>query len=187
MSKLLIFTAPSGAGKTTIVRHLLNTFPELSFSISATTRRQRPHEKDGYDYHFISKSDFVNKIAKGDFIEWEEVYTNLYYGTLHSEVDRLWAEGKHIIFDIEVKGATNIKKAYPEESLVVFVKPPNEEVLFSRLRERNTESAESLVKRIARAAEELAYENTFDYVLLNDDLATALAEAEQVTRDFLNL
>ncbi|WP_367392874.1 guanylate kinase [Lewinella sp. LCG006] len=187
MSKLLIFTAPSGAGKTTIVHHLLETFPELSFSISATTRRQRPHERDGYDYHFITKEEFVKTIDSGGFVEWEEVYENLYYGTLHSEVDRLWAEGKHIIFDIEVKGATNIKKAYPEESLVVFVKPPSEEILFSRLRERNTESAESLAKRIARAAEELAYEHSFDYVLLNDDLATALAEAEQVTRDFLNL
>ncbi len=187
MSKMLIFTAPSGAGKTTIVRHLLDTFPELSFSISATTRRQRPHEQDGYDYHFITKEDFLKKIENGDFVEWEEVYENLFYGTLHSEVDRLWADGKHIIFDIEVKGATNIKKAYPEESLVVFIKPPSEEILFSRLRERNTESEDSLVRRIARAAEELAYENTFDYVLLNDDLVTALAEAEQVTRDFLHL
>jgi guanylate kinase len=187
MSKLLIFTAPSGAGKTTIVRHLLATFPELSFSISATTRGQRPHEQDGYDYHFITKEDFLKKIDTGDFVEWQEVYAGLYYGTLHSEVDRLWDAGKHIIFDIEVKGATNIKKAYPEESLVVFVKPPNEEVLFNRLRERNTESEDSLAKRIARAAEELAYENTFDYVLLNDDLATALAEAEQITRDFLHL
>jgi guanylate kinase len=184
---MLIFTAPSGAGKTTIVRHLLDTFPELSFSISATTRRRRPHELDGYDYHFITKDDFVKKIDTGGFVEWEEVYENLYYGTLHSEVDRLWDAGRHIIFDIEVKGATNIKKAYPEESLVVFVKPPNEEVLFSRLRERNTESADSLAKRIARAAEELTYENNFDYVLLNDDLDTALAEAEQVTRNFLNL
>ncbi|WP_020538234.1 guanylate kinase [Lewinella cohaerens] len=187
MSKMLIFTAPSGAGKTTIVRHLLNTFPVLSFSVSATTRKQRPHEQDGYDYHFITKNDFIKRIDTGGFVEWEEVYEGLYYGTLHSEVDRLWTAGKHIIFDIEVKGATTIKKAYPEESLVVFVKPPSEEVLFSRLRERNTESPDSLAKRIARAAEELTYENSFDYVLLNDDLDTALAEAEQVTRDFLNL
>lgn len=187
MSKLLIFTAPSGAGKTTIVRHLLAAFPELSFSISATTRRQRPHEQDGYDYHFITKEDFLKKIDAGGFVEWQEVYAGLYYGTLHSEVNRLWDAGKHIIFDIEVKGATNIKQAYPEESRVVFVKPPNEEVLFNRLRERNTESEDSLAKRIARAAEELAYENTFDYVLLNDDLATALAEAEQITRNFLHL
>lgn len=187
MSKMLIFTAPSGAGKTTIVHHLLETFPELSFSISATTRRQRDYEEDGEDYHFISKADFVKKIDASEFVEWEEVYENLFYGTLHSEINRLWTAGKHIIFDIEVKGATNIKKAYPNESMVVFVKPPSKEVLFSRLRERNTESEESLAKRIARAAEELTYEDKFDYILLNDKLDVALEEAEQLTRDFLQL
>ena len=184
---MLIFTAPSGAGKTTIVRHLLKTFPELAFSISATTRKMRPHEQDGRDYYFITPEAFQEKIDAEAFVEWEEVYKDLYYGTLHSEIDRLWQAGKHIIFDIEVKGATNIKKAYPDESLVVFVKPPSEEILFNRLRQRQTEDPDSLAKRIARAAEELTYERTFDYVLLNDDLNTALAEAEQVTRDFLGL
>lgn len=187
MSKMLIFTAPSGAGKTTIVRHLLATFPELAFSISATTRQKRAHERDGHDYYFISPEEFQQRVEQDAFVEWEEVYKDLRYGTLHSEIDRLWKEGKHIIFDIEVKGATNIKKAYPDESLVVFVKPPSEEILFQRLRERQTEDPDSLAKRIARAAEELTYEQTFDYVLLNDDLQTALAEAEKVTREFLAL
>ncbi|PSR14064.1 MAG: guanylate kinase [Bacteroidetes bacterium] len=187
MSKMLIFTAPSGAGKTTIVRHLLRTFPELAFSVSATTRPRRPYERDGYDYYFISPAEFQDKVAAGDFVEWEEVYEGLYYGTLHSEIDRLWAAGKHVIFDIEVKGARNLKNAYPAESLVVFVKPPSPEILFERLRARQTEDEESLAKRIARAAVELTYEQSFDRVLLNDDLAQALAEAEAITRDFLNL
>ncbi|MEL7248710.1 MAG: guanylate kinase [Bacteroidota bacterium] len=187
MSKMLIFTAPSGAGKTTIVRHLLSKFPELAFSISATTRTKRDHEQDGHDYYFITPEEFLHRIKEGDFVEWEEVYSSLFYGTLHGEIDRLWQAGKHIIFDIEVKGATNIKRAYPEESLVVFVKPPSEEILFERLRQRQTEDADSLAKRIARAAEELTYEETFDYVLLNDDLATALAEAEELTRKFLEI
>jgi guanylate kinase len=186
MSKMLIITAPSGAGKTTIVRHLLKTFPELSFSVSATTRAKRPHEVDGVDYHFITKNDFVNKMHNSEFAEWEEVYPNMFYGTLHHEIDRVWQADKHIIFDIEVKGATNLKRAYPDRSLVVFVKPPDEETLFRRLRERNTEDATSLTKRIARMAEELTYEDKFDCVLVNDDLATALAEAEQITRDFLH-
>ena len=187
MSKMLIFTAPSGAGKTTIVRHLLEKFPELAFSISATTRKKRAHEQDGYDYYFISPEEFQQKIEAGAFVEWEAFYGGLHYGTLHSEVDRLWQAGKHIIFDIEVKGATNLKNAYPEESLVVFVKPPSEEILFERLRQRQTEDPDSLAKRIARAAEELTYEDTFDYVLLNDDLTAALQEAERLTADFLGL
>jgi guanylate kinase len=186
MSKLLIFTAPSGAGKTTIVRHLLSQFPELAFSVSATTRNRRAHEVDGHDYYFLTPDDFRQKVAEGAFVEWEEVYEGLCYGTLHSEIDRLWQAGKHIVFDIEVKGATNLKNAYPDATLVVFVKPPDAEALFARLRARNTETEDSLAKRIARAAEELTYENNFDYVLLNDDLAQALAEAEQLTRDFLN-
>lgn len=187
MAKLLIFTAPSGAGKTTIVRHLLKKFPQLAFSISATTRTQRPHEEDGKDYYFISPQEFRVRQGDGKFVEWEEVYEGLYYGTLHSEINRLWSQGKHIVFDIEVKGATNLKKAYPDESLAVFVKPPSPEVLFARLRGRKTEDEESLRKRIARAEEELSYENSFDKVLLNDDLETALAEAEEIVRDFLGL
>lgn len=187
MSKMLIFTAPSGAGKTTIVRHLLKKFPELAFSVSASTRNKRSHEIDGHDYYFISDEDFEQKVQDDKFVEWEEVYRGLRYGTLHSEIDRLWNNGKHIVFDIDVKGATNIKKAYPKESMAVFVKPPSAEILFKRLRDRNTEDEESLRIRLARVTEELTYESTFDYVLLNDQLDVALAEAEKLTRDFLGI
>ena len=182
---MLIITAPSGAGKTTIVRHLLATFPELAFSVSATTRARRPHEVDGEDYHFISKEAFLDKIRHQAFAEWEEVYEDMYYGTLHEEIERIWQAGKHIVFDIEVKGATNLKRAYPERSLAVFVKPPDRETLFRRLRDRQTEDEAGLAKRIARAEEELAYEDKFDRVLVNDDLPTALTEAVRVTHDFI--
>lgn len=185
MDKLLIFTAPSGAGKTTIVRHLLKTFPELAFSISATTRSPRPQELHGRDYYFIQPEEFAERIAAGEFVEWEEFYGGLRYGTLRSEVDRLWSHGKAVVFDVEVKGATSLKEAYPEQSLAIFVKPPTPEVLFERLRARKTENEDSLRKRIARAAEELTYENRFDLVLLNDDLATTLREAEEIVKSFL--
>ena len=184
--KLLIFTAPSGAGKTTIVRHLLATFAALAFSVSATTRPPRPGEVDGHDYYFLSPTEFARRIAAGDFVEYEEVYPGRFYGTLHSEVARIRAAGRSVVFDIEVKGATNIKKHYPTESLAVFVAPPDRETLFQRLRDRSTEDAESLRVRIARAAEELAYATTFDRVLVNDELTATLAEAERITRDFLN-
>ncbi len=185
--KILIFTAPSGAGKTTIVRHLLTYFPDLAFSVSATTRKQRPNEVDGKDYYFLSQDDFQQKIAQGDFVEWEEVYPGGFYGTLRSEINRLWALGKTIVFDIEVKGATNLKKFYPEDSLAVFVQPPSEEVLFQRLRGRSTEDAASLAARIKRAGEELRYATSFDRILLNDVLQEALAEAEILTANFLAL
>ncbi|MEM1216527.1 MAG: guanylate kinase [Bacteroidota bacterium] len=187
MEKLLIFTAPSGAGKTTIVRHLLKTFPELDFSISATTRAARPREQHGRDYYFISPQDFAQRIEKEEFIEWEEFYGGLRYGTLRSEVTRLWAAGKAVVFDVEVKGATQLKAAFPAQSLAVFVKPPSPDILFERLRARQTESEDSLRKRIDRAAEELTYEDHFDQVLLNDDLAATLAEAEEIVRTFLDL
>lgn len=186
MSKLIIFTAPSGAGKTTIVRHLLQQLPDLAFSVSATTRSKRSHEVDGQDYYFLTKEDFRQRVADNAFVEWEEVYEDLLYGTLRSEVERLWALGKHIIFDIDVKGASKLKQVYPDCSLAVFVKPPSREVLFERLRARKTESAESLRKRIDRAAEELTYENCFDEVLVNDDISIAFAQAEELVRSFLN-
>jgi len=186
MSKLVIVTAPSGAGKTTIVRHLLSTFDNLVFSVSATTRSKRDHEVDGKDYYFISQADFRAHIAAGDFLEWEEVYDNQFYGTLKSEVSRIWDAQLHIIFDIDVKGALNIKKAYPQDSLAIFVKPPSPEVLFQRLIGRQTENAESLKKRLARAEEELGYENKFDHILVNDTLEHALEESEHVVREFLN-
>ena len=186
--KMILFTAPSGAGKTTIVRHLLETFPdELAFSVSAATRARRPHEQHGVDYYFLSPEEFRAHIAEGKLLEWEEVYQNQYYGTLLSEIDRLWQQGKCVVFDIDVKGATNIKLAYPDHSLAIFVKPPSADVLFGRLRARATEDEASLRRRIARATEELTYERSFDRVILNDDLDTALAEAEQMVRDFLGL
>lgn len=178
--KLIVFTAPSGAGKTTIVKHLLAKYDELDFSVSATTRAPRPHEVHGKDYYFLSPEEWQQKIKEGDFLEWEEVYQGQYYGSLKSEVERLWDLGKYVVFDMDVKGATNIKKIYGDKAITIFVKPPSPEVLFSRLRNRQTESEDSLRKRIARAAEELTYESTFDIVLLNNDLATCLAEAEEI-------
>ncbi len=186
MSKLLIVTAPSGAGKTTIVRHLLQQFSNLAFSISATTRERRAHEVDGVDYYFISVEDFKARVQAGAFVEWEEVYEDQFYGTLRSEIERLWAEGKDIVFDIDVRGALNLKNSFPEQALTIFVKPPSPEVLFERLRQRRTESEESLRKRIARASDELAWENKFDVVLVNDILERVLAEATAVAAGFLN-
>ena len=185
--QLLIFTAPSGAGKTTIVRHLLQHFGELAFSVSATNRPMRPGEEDGVSYHFLTTEEFHDKIAAGEFIEFEEVYPGRMYGTLRSEVERLWARGRTVVFDIEVKGATNIKRQFPDNSYAVFVNPPSPEVLFQRLRDRSTESAVELEARIDRAGMELEYVNTFDRVLENDDLETALAEAEEIAKEVLGL
>jgi len=187
MSKLVLFTAPSGAGKTTIVRHILSKYEEVDFSVSATTREKRPHEEEAKDYYFLSKHDFLHKVKQGDFLEWEEVYEAQYYGTLRSEIERLWKEGKHVVFDIEVKGATNIKNAYPEQTLAIFIDPPSAEVLFERLRNRKTESEASLKKRMKRAANELTYVDKFDKVLVNDILEVAFAEAEKMVEDFLQI
>ncbi len=183
--KILIFTAPSGAGKTTIVRHLLSHFPDLAFSVSATTRAKRPQEVEGKDYYFLAPADFQAKIEQDAFVEWEEVYPGGFYGTLHSELQRLWALGKTIVFDIEVKGATNLKRLYPNNSLAVFVQPPSKEILFQRLRDRSTEDESSLAVRIQRAGEELLYVDRFDRVLVNDELVPALAKAEVLTANFL--
>lgn len=185
MNKLLIFAAPSGAGKTTIVRHLLGKYPNLSFSVSATTRARRSYETDGTDYYFISVEEFRGRIEAKAFAEWEEVYEGQFYGTLHSEIERLWADGKDIIFDIDVYGAVRLKKKYPEQALTVFVKPPSREVLIERLRLRGTESEETFAKRIVKADVELAFENKFDVVLVNDDLEEALKRAEKIAEDFL--
>lgn len=183
--KLLIFTAPSGAGKTTIVRHLLKTFDELAFSVSATNRPIRPGETDGQSYHFLTSAEFESKITTGEFVEYEEVYPGRMYGTLRSEIERLWALGKVVVFDIEVKGATNLKRLYPDNSTAVFVNPPSPEILFQRLRDRNTESEADLEVRIARAAMELDFVDSFDKVLINDDLETALTEAERIVVELL--
>ena len=185
--KILVFTAPSGAGKTTLVRHLLDVMPErLAFSVSATTRPPRDYEVDGHDYHFLSRAEFERRARDGEFLEYEEVYPGRYYGTLASEVTRLWAEGKVVLFDIEVKGATNIKHRFGDAARVVFVAPPDEETLFARLRGRGTEDEDSLAGRIARAAEELAYRDGFDRVLVNDDLAAAKAEAERICAEWVS-
>ena len=185
--KLLIFTAPSGAGKTTIVRHLLKVRKDISFSISACTRTPRYGEVSGMDYYFMTADEFKRKVANGDFVEYEEVYENQFYGTLRSEIDRLWGMGKHVLFDIDVKGASAIKRAYGEEALTIFVKPPSFEILKQRLFSRKTEDEASLRKRINRVKEEMTYERNFDITLINSDLEVALAEAEGIVENFLTL
>ncbi len=184
---MLIFTAPSGAGKTTIVRYLLTIFDNLSFSVSATTRPPREGEIDGKDYYFLTLRKFNNRIKKNAFAEWQEVYPGKFYGTLKKEIEKKWRKKKDIVFDIEVKGATNLKHLYGDRALAVFIRPPSLEVLISRLEKRDTENKKTLGERINRAKEELTYENNFDKILINDDLATALAEAEIIVRDFLDL
>ena len=186
--RVIIFTAPSGAGKTTLVRHLLKNLPNnISFSVSATTRTKRAIETEGLDYYFLDHQTFQQKIDDQAFIEWEEVYEGCRYGTLKSEVDRIWTMGKQVIFDVDVKGATNIKKHYGDKALAVFVKPPSLDTLVERLTNRQTETPESLQKRIARATMEMGYENNFDCTIVNDDLDTAKREALQIVQDFLEL
>ncbi len=186
MPKLIVLTAPSGAGKTTIVHALLQARPDLSFSVSATTRACRPSETDGVDYHFLSRDAFRTLIEQDAFLEWEEVYPDQFYGTLHREVQRCWAAGKHLIFDIDVKGATRIKQAYPEETLTIFVKPPSLEILRERLQNRESESPENIRKRLDKAAFELSFENFFDIVLVNDILDNTLREAVRIVNRWLD-
>jgi guanylate kinase len=183
--KLIVFTAPSGSGKTTIVRHILTTFPNTSFSVSATTRQRRPHEEEGRDYYFVTTEAFTHWIYIEAFAEWEEVYPGQFYGTLKSEIERLHKIDQHVIFDVDVKGAMHIKQIYPEETLTVFVKVPSMAVLESRLRARGTDNEENLAKRLAKAELELTYESTFDIVLINDVLEDTLCQAEDIVRNFL--
>lgn len=185
MHHLIVITAPSGAGKTTIVHHLLTSFPELAFSVSATTRARRPHEQDGRDYYFLSPENFQQRVKENGFIEWEEVYPGQFYGTLRQEVERLWAEGRDIIFDIDVKGALAIKSAFPQQTLTIFIKPPSVDALRQRLRQRQTETPESLQRRIDHALHELAYEDQFDRVVVNDDLQQALQQAQHIVGRFI--
>ena len=185
--KLLIFSPPSGAGKTTIVKHLLNKYGDkLAFSISATTRELRGDEVDGKDYYFISKEDFLHKVAKHEFIEFEEVYSGTFYGTLRSELERIWALGKHVVFDIDVIGGLRLKSKFPDEALAIFVNPPSLEVLKERLSGRGTDSQEKLNERFAKAELELSYADKFDVILNNFELETAKAEAETLFFDFIN-
>ncbi|GMN10241.1 guanylate kinase [Croceitalea sp. MTPC9] len=184
--KLIIFSAPSGSGKTTIVRHLLEQ-PELNlaFSVSATSRPRRGREKHGINYYFISVSEFKKHIKNDDFLEWEEVYRDSFYGTLKTEVERLWAEGKNVIFDIDVVGGLRIKKKFPKETLAVFVKPPSVDELKIRLKKRSTESDDKINMRVAKASVELATAPQFDKVIKNYDLDTALNEAHKLVAEFV--
>ena len=185
--KLIIFSAPSGAGKTTIVRRLLEKHSDkIAFSISASTRQPRGAEVNGVDYYFISKEDFLHKVAKHEFIEFEEVYSGTFYGTLRSEVERIWNEGKHVIFDIDVVGGLRLKSNFPEQALAIFVNPPSLEVLKERLTGRGTDSQEKLNERFAKAEHELSFADKFDVILQNNDLETACAEAEKLVIDFIN-
>ena len=185
--KLIVFSAPSGSGKTTIVRHLLEqTDLPLAFSISATTRAPRGAEKEGVDYYFLSPEAFKSKIEKGEFLEYEEVYPGLFYGTLASEVNRLWNENKAVLFDIDVMGGISIKKSFPNETLTVFVQPPSIETLEERLRSRNTDTEETLQIRLSKAQQELDKAQAFDEIVINDDLSTALTQTEELVRSFLS-
>ncbi len=185
--KLIIFSAPSGAGKTTLVKHLLAQGLPLSFSISACTRAPRINEVNGEDYHFISLDSFKEKIKAGEFLEWEQVYEDVYYGTLLAELERIWALGKHVIFDVDVKGGLKIKNIFPTQSLAIFVMPPSVEQLEERIRNRKTETTENIEKRISKATYELEFANEFDYILLNDNLEIAKSEAYTIVADFLNV
>ncbi len=182
--KVIIFSAPSGAGKSTVVGHLLKTFPFLEFSISATSRSPRGSEKDGVEYYFFSEQQFRDLIARDAFVEYEEVYPGSFYGTLRSEVERIWAKGHVILFDIDVKGGVNLKRIFGDNALSVFVRPPSVEELRRRLVGRGTDSPEAIEKRVAKAREELEYESRIDRVLENDRLEKTLAEAEEIEKKF---
>ncbi len=185
--KLIVFSAPSGSGKTTLVRHLLAQDElNLAFSVSATSRAPRGDEQEGVHYYYKTAEEFKQHIKNEDFIEWEEVYRDHFYGTLKSEVERLWAQGKHVIFDIDVAGGLRIKKKFPERTLAVFVKPPSVDELKRRLKERSTEPEEKINMRIAKASVELATAPQFDLILRNDDLETAKKEAVALVRQFLD-
>jgi guanylate kinase len=183
--KLVVFTAPSGSGKTTIVKHILSSLPNTAFSVSATTRERREHETHGKDYFYLSVDTFKLWITNHAFAEWEEVYPGQFYGTLCSEIERFHQVGKHVVFDVDVQGALSIKQMYPEQTLSVFIKVPSMEVLENRLRARATESEASLQRRLEKARHELTYEDQFDVVLINDNLVHTLQEAEDIVRKFL--
>ncbi len=183
--KLIIFSAPSGAGKTTIVRHLLDRDLNLEFSISATSRGMRHTETNGKDYYFLTPEEFRNKIDNNEFLEWEEVYQGTYYGTLKSEVERIRSAGKNVIFDVDVVGGCNIKKYYGNEALAVFVQPPSVEELRNRLVSRSTDALDVIEKRVAKAEYELTFSSQFDRIIVNEDLAKAFEEAEKCIREFI--
>ena len=185
-NKVIIFSAPSGAGKSTVVNHLLGIHPELEFSISATSRAPRGQEQHGVEYYFFSADEFRQMISEDKFVEYEEVYAGSFYGTLKSEVERIWAKGNVIIFDIDVQGGVNLKRIFGDQAFSIFIQAPSVEVLRERLIGRGTDTAEAIEKRVAKAASEMELAaGNFDFTLINDDLQTALAEAERVVADFL--
>ena len=184
--KLIIFSAPSGAGKTTIVHAMAERFPNLEFSISATSRAPRSTELNGRDYYFLSDEEFRKACDEGRFVEWEEVYAGTRYGTLHSELQRIWDKGNIILFDVDVKGGVNLKSIFGERAMSVFVMPPSVETLRQRLVARATDSAETIERRVAKAEYELTFADRFDHVVVNDDLAVAVAEVEKLVSDFIN-
>ncbi|QJW92037.1 guanylate kinase [Spirosoma taeanense] len=184
--KLIIFSAPSGSGKTTIVKHLLAENDNLGFSISACTRDRRGRsEQNGKDYYFLTPEEFKQRIDNNEFVEWEEVYTGAFYGTLKSEIERLWASGKHVLFDVDVQGGLKLKQYYGDKALAVFVRVPNEETLRQRLIGRGSETEESLSKRLFKVHFEMSFEGRFDVVLVNDDLSTSLKKAQKLVDDFV--
>lgn len=184
--KAIIFSAPSGAGKTTIVHSLLDRIPSLRFSISATTRTKRPTEINGRDYYFHTSEEFESMQSSGELLEWEEVYEDTFYGTLKSEVERIWAEGNHVIFDVDVKGGKRLKKIFGEKAISIFVKVKDASVLKERLKMRNTESVEILNMRVSKASEEMKEEKYFDEVVLNENLDNAIDTAESIVKSFIN-
>jgi len=186
MEKLIIFSAPSGSGKTTVVNYLLKEMGDkLSFSVSATTRKQRPNETNGKDYYFLEEEDFRKKVANNEFLEFEEVYRGLFYGTLLSELNRIWKIGKTVIFDVDVLGGLNIKKQFGDKALAVFLRPPSVEILMERLRKRDTEVEHHLQERIDKAKFELEFEDKFDRVIVNDNLEKTFESSISIINDFL--
>lgn len=185
MGKAILFSAPSGCGKTTIIKELMQYFDCFDFSISATSRAPRGDERDGVDYYFLTHDEFKARVARDEFLEWEEVYAGTCYGTLKSEISRIWDRGRVIVFDVDVNGGRNIKRYFGADALSIFVMPPSVEVLEHRLRSRGTDSEEAIVRRLARSAEELKQAPQFDVTIVNDDLQRAVAEARQVIDQFL--
>lgn len=185
MNKVIIFSAPSGSGKTTLVKHSLEVFNELQFSISCTTRQPRGSEVHAVDYHFLTPDEFRQKIAEDAFVEFEEVYTDKYYGTLKSEVEKIWNEGKVVIFDVDVKGGISLKKYFGEQALSIFIEPPSIEELERRLISRNTDDAETIKTRVEKAEEEISYAKEFDKIVINSDLSEAKKEIESLIKNFI--
>ena len=186
--KIIIITAPSGAGKTSITRYLLDKYPALlAFSVSAATRTPRAHEKDGVDYYFLTLDAFKQKIQQNDFVEWEMVYEGKFYGTLKSELERIWQQDKTPLLDIEVKGAIHIREQYPHSTLALFIEPPSVDELRRRLEMRGTETVESLLARVNKASYEISFKHHFDKIIVNDDLSRACHEAENAIKEFLGL